>query len=261
MIRMIASDMDGTLLRDGAQELSPRMFRILERLCRRDILFTAASGRQYANLRNLLGPFSDRAAYICENGAFAVYQGQIICRASMDRALGQALMKDIQETDGCEIQLSGVETAYIQPKDPSYVRYLTYTLKNRITQVEDIFSTKEPYIKISAYVHGDHTREYLERFREKWGDTFTLASTCDHWIDFIPPGIHKGKAMEALMERTGISREETMAFGDNYNDLELLACAAESYAVDTAKPEVIAASRHVCRLVEDVLEAFLDAPF
>ena len=45
-----------------------------------------------------------------------------------------------------------------------------------------------------------------------------------------------------------------MAFGDNYNDLELLQCAAESYAVSDGKPEVIAACRHTCCSVEDVLE-------
>lgn len=259
MIKMIASDMDGTLLRNGAQALSGRMPRILEGLYERGILFTAASGRQYANLRNLLGSFADKAAYICENGAFAVYRGQIIYKAVMDRALGQSLMRDIQAAKDCEIQLSGVETAYIQPKSPAYTDYLVHELKNRVTVVEDIFSTREDYIKISAYVHGSRTEEWLARFREKWGGVFTLASTCDHWIDFIPPDIHKGKAMRALMEAVQIKKEEVMAFGDNYNDLELLSCAAESYAVDTAKPEVIAACRHVCSLVEDVLEGLLEA--
>ena len=200
MIKMIASDMDGTLLRNGAQSLSTRMPRILEGLYERGILFTAASGRQYANLRNLLGSFADKAAYICENGAFAVYRGQIIYKAVMDRALGQSLMRDIQAAKDCEIQLSGVETAYIQPKSPAYTDYLVHELKNRVTVVEDIFSTREDYIKISAYVHGSRTEEWLARFREKWGGVFTLASTCDHWIDFIPPDIHKGKAMRDLME-------------------------------------------------------------
>ena len=82
-----------------------------------------------------------------------------------------------------------------------------------MTVVEDIFSTREDYIKISAYVHGSRTEEWLARFREKWGGVFTLASTCDHWIDFIPPDIHKGKAMRALMEAAQIKKEEVMAFG------------------------------------------------
>ena len=257
MVRLIASDIDGTLLRNGARSLSPRMFPILQKLKDRGSLFAAASGRQYANLQRLLGPMADSAAYICENGAFAVLQGRIIYKAVLDRALGQALMADIQNTEGCEVQLSGVHTAYIHAKDPAYTWHLKNVLKNNITEVEDLFSTEEDYIKISAYVHGDKTEERLAYFKERWSDKFLLASTCDHWIDFISPDIHKGHAMKALMEVLGVSRDEAMAFGDNYNDLEMLSCASESYAVDTAKPEIIAACKYTCSSVEDVLEAYL----
>ena len=254
MIRLIASDMDGTILRDGAQTLPPRIIPILHGLIGQGFLFTAASGRQYANLRRLMGPLSDDVDYVCENGAFAVHKGEIIYKAVLDRELGQELMADILAVPDCEVQLSGVDTAYIQPKRPAYTEHLRNVLKNNITEVDDIFSTSEDYIKISAYVHGDKTEEYMEQFKERWSSRFTLASTCPHWIDFIPPGIHKGHAMKALMDTLGISGKEVMAFGDNYNDLELLACADESYAVSTAKPEVIAACRHTCEYVEDVLE-------
>ncbi|HIZ43411.1 MAG TPA: HAD family hydrolase [Firmicutes bacterium] len=257
MIRLIASDMDGTILKNGAQSLSPRMHALLAELIERGIIFVAASGRQYANLKRLLGPLADRADYICENGAFAVHNGRIIYKAVLDRALGQELMRDIWAREGCEIQLSGIDTAYIQAKDPSYTHHLRYVLKNDITEVDDIFSTTEDYIKISAFVHGDKTQERFREFQERWGSQFTLACTCDHWIDFIPPGINKGHAMHALLDILKIPREEIMAFGDNYNDLELLQCAAESYAVSDGKPEVIAACRHTCCSVEDVLEEFL----
>ncbi len=257
MIRLIASDIDGTILRNGAQTLPPRMPALLQGLIRKGLLFVAASGRQYANLQRLMGAAASDVDYICENGAFAVHKGKIIYKSVMDRALGRELMADILSVPDCEVQLSGINTAYIKPKRPAFTEHLKYVLKNNITEVEDLFSTQEDYIKISAYVHGEKTEEYMEGFQKRWGRYFTLASTCPHWIDFIPPGIHKGYAMEALMEALGISKEETMAFGDNYNDLELLACAKESYAVSTAKPELIAACRHTCQYVEDVLERLL----
>lgn len=259
MIRLIASDMDGTILKNGAQVLPPRMFPILEELKKRGILFVAASGRQYANLRRLLGPMADSADYICENGAFTVHKGEIIYKSVLNRELGKELMRDIWATEGCEIQLSGIETAYIQAKDPSYTWHLKHILKNNITEVDDIFNTSEDYIKISAFVHGDKTIQRFEEFSERWKGTFSLACTCDHWIDFIPPGINKGRAMQELMDALKISRNEVMAFGDNFNDLELLSCAAESYAVSDGKPEVIAACRHTCDFVEDVLENFLNS--
>ena len=48
MIRLIASDLDGTLLKNGAQMLSPEIFELIPALKKRGIHFVAASGRQYA---------------------------------------------------------------------------------------------------------------------------------------------------------------------------------------------------------------------
>lgn len=56
MIKLIASDLDGTLLKNGAQEPNPRIYDIIKRLKEKGIRFTAASGRQHYNLRLLFEP-------------------------------------------------------------------------------------------------------------------------------------------------------------------------------------------------------------
>ena len=56
MIKLIASDLDGTLLLNGAQDLPEEMFDLIPRLKKAGILFAAASGRQYANMRRLFAP-------------------------------------------------------------------------------------------------------------------------------------------------------------------------------------------------------------
>ena len=50
-IRLIACDLDGTLLLNGAQRLEPKIFTLIRELTRKGIYFAAASGRQYTNLR------------------------------------------------------------------------------------------------------------------------------------------------------------------------------------------------------------------
>ncbi|MEM5781397.1 MAG: HAD-IIB family hydrolase, partial [Lawsonibacter sp.] len=69
MIRLIASDIDGTLLQNGATEIAPAIFREIDRLRTKGILFCPASGRQYHSLRRLFAPVADELAYVCENGA------------------------------------------------------------------------------------------------------------------------------------------------------------------------------------------------
>ena len=53
MIKLVASDLDGTLLQNGAQALNPSIFPVIQKLQKKGIHFVAASGRQYWNLRNL----------------------------------------------------------------------------------------------------------------------------------------------------------------------------------------------------------------
>ncbi len=258
MIRLVVSDMDGTILRNGAQELPPRMVPIIQRLHDKGILFVAASGRQYNGLQHLLGPVASICDYICENGAMALHNGEVIYKALFDHDLGNALMEDIWRHKDCEIQLSAPEAVYIQAKDPYFAWHVKNVLRNITIETDNIFETGAEYIKISAYVHGNHTLEYMEEFREKWGKHFLLASTCEHWIDFIPDNIHKGSALKALLDHTGIRADEVISFGDNYNDIEMLAASGDSYAIADAVPELKQIAHHTCESVEDVLEQLLD---
>ena len=70
-IRLIASDIDGTLLQNGRTEITPQLFSQVRALKERGIIFCAASGRQHGSLRKLFQPVETEIYYICENGAIA----------------------------------------------------------------------------------------------------------------------------------------------------------------------------------------------
>ena len=77
MIRLIASDLDGTLVSGNMASLPESFPKIIGQLKERGIIFAAASGRQYHNLHQLFAPVKDDIAYICENGALTIYQGEV----------------------------------------------------------------------------------------------------------------------------------------------------------------------------------------
>ena len=77
MIKLIASDMDGTVLRNGAQELPEGFTDLILRLKDCGIHFVAASGRQYQNLRRLFGPIQNEISYIAENGSLCTHEGKV----------------------------------------------------------------------------------------------------------------------------------------------------------------------------------------
>ena len=76
MIKLIASDLDGTLLLNHAQSLNPGTAELIHELTKQGRIFAAASGRQYPNLYRLFHGVEDEIAYICENGALVMYQGR-----------------------------------------------------------------------------------------------------------------------------------------------------------------------------------------
>ena len=66
MIKLVATDIDGTLLQSGEREVPEAVFVQIDRLLKKGILFAAASGRQYSNLKNLFAPKAEEMTFLCE---------------------------------------------------------------------------------------------------------------------------------------------------------------------------------------------------
>lgn len=257
MIKLIASDLDGTLLQNGAQALEPRIFGQIKRLKEKGILFVASSGRQYANLRRLFEPVCDDIAYICENGCLSFYQGKKIHKATMEREVGQRLMRAILEKESAEVLLSGEETCYMQPKQESFYQHVKYVVKNNVTRVDDIFSVQEDYFKISIYDEEDFV-ESEKMWHDQFDEKLTVVTSGIIWLDFMPKGVNKGVAMKKLQEYLGIAPDECMAFGDNYNDIEMLDSVKYNFVMENAPEEIKKMTKYHTSQVEDTLERLLN---
>lgn len=256
MVRLIASDLDGTLLRNGAQGLTPEALRLIGKLLERGILFAPASGRQYPNLRRMFSPYWHEMLFICENGALTMHHGAALSTIPLERETGEALIRDILSHDDCEVMLSGRETSYLCPRRRSYSDFVVYTMKNTVTIVDDLFSVDEEFLKVSAYVHGDGAARAAHAFIEKWGDTVATAVSGAAWIDFT--AANKGMAIGTVAERLGIHKEEMMAFGDNFNDVEMLEAVGRPCLMDTADPALLGRFPCHCSSVEGALRALLE---
>lgn len=256
MIKLVASDLDGTLLQNGAQSLTDVQIDSIKRLIDKGIIFVAASGRQYPNLQRLFAPVKDDIAYICENGALVMYKGEVLHKTNIERKLGEEILMDIYNRDGCEILLSGMNTSYLQPKTEAYVDRMANIVKNNVTVVEDILSVKEDYLKISVYEkEGIHKSE--DYFQNKWNSKVTVVTSGNEWLDMITLDTNKGNAIKVLQDKLNISFEESAALGDNYNDIEMLDAVNYSFAMTTAKPDIIKASKYTSDTVESVLEKII----
>jgi len=229
MIKLIACDMDGTLL-DSKKRLPRDLFSVLQSLRARGTDFAVASGRQYASLRRdfeALVPhilFIDPLAPACLPEIIRVARTltrvyPVLCRADcalIERSASEAFI---------------AETRRYYPS---------------VAVVDDLMdhAGADDVCKVAFYDEDDAQTHELPVLQSALSGELAVILSGEHWVDVMKPGVHKGRAMRALQEQMGISPEACMAFGDYLNDIELLEAVGESYAMANAHPDLLRVARH-----------------
>lgn len=256
MIKLIVSDVDGTLLINGNTEIPANTIDMINRLQEQGVRFAVASGRQYANLKKLFKNVTREIIYICSNGALVIYKGKILNKSPLNRMLGMEIMYDIWNQGECEILLSGKDISYIMPKKMSYFHYLENVIGNRCQLVNDFNDVTEDFLKVSAY-NEYGIDSYSKYFIQKWGndigDRVNIAVSGKCWIDFTNRFSNKGNAVAFISNKLKISNENIMTFGDSYNDLEMFEQSYFSYAMQHADTKIKQSARHITPDVESIL--------
>ncbi len=247
MIKLIASDVDGTLIKDSTPDLYPEMVEAIRRLKEKGILFCAASGRQYESLRNVFREVADDIAYIAENGAHIRYQNRNISVTPMKRKHIEGIMAMLRPYYGeCETVISTANGSLVESKNQEFIDLLTYGYHNTFRQVEDVLKEEDEIIKIAVY-RKNSIRDLGERlFIPAWSSKVKACMAGEEWVDFMDRSVDKGNGLKILEEHLGIRKEESMAFGDNNNDVGMMLAAGTSYAVANAVDEVKKAAGNVC---------------
>lgn len=259
MIKLVASDLDGTLLLNGAQQLPQEIFSIIKKLKKLGILFVAASGRQYANMKLLFEPVWRDMAFICENGAIAVQDDTLLYSDVFEPKLVQEIVRTVYNREGAEFSCSTKDYYYIRPKTESYVKLMTETVKTNCKIINDFSEITEPCIKLAVYESNGMTEEAIRFWRERFSDKCTVVTSGNAWLDFIPFGTNKAKGIRKFQEILDIRPEECLTFGDEYNDIEMLKSVPYGVAMKHAKEGVRAAANYQTARVEDILEKLIDA--
>lgn len=124
--------------------------------------------------------------------------------------------------------------------------------------VDDLLTVKGPFLKIAfANMTSRRTTDCLKELQEKFSSEIKVVTSGNIWIDFIVPGCNKGSALRNLMDLFGITPEECVAFGDQYNDVEMLETVGMGYAMSNAAPGIAGHAKYITDSVEEVLEDIL----
>ena len=255
MIKFIASDLDGTLLLNGAQEVDRSFFDVIDKISYKKCIFAPASGRQMVSLQRLFAPVADELLYIAENGALVKYKDETIAKTPVDRKLAMDIIEDVINMPNCEVLVSGEKTAYIKPKSDEYRYRMTKVINYHTTLVDDFSQIDEDILKVAVCDLSGivNSKDY---FMSKWKDLSAVTVSGDLYIDFMDKSVNKGMAVKQVQQYFGITKDVCMAFGDNFNDIEMLDEVTYSYAMEKAVPEVKAHANYITANVEKILRQY-----
>ncbi|MFT6987273.1 MAG: Cof subfamily protein (haloacid dehalogenase superfamily) [Psychromonas sp.] len=235
-IKFIAADMDGTLL-DNEGCLSPDFFELFQQLEQREIMFAAASGRQYYSLLNIFYQVKDRIMFIAENGTLVMHQGKELYSCTIDTDSIHRIIKEARLIKGAHIVLCGKKSAYIETQAPHAIEEIK-KYYHRCDYVKDLLAVEDQFIKV-AICHFDGLQELVyPPIYEKFNANHKVVVSAKIWLDVMNIKASKGDAIKHLQETLKFSFEQTMSFGDYFNDIEMLQASFHSYAVENAHEKV-----------------------
>lgn len=242
MIKLICSDIDGTLVKDGSIHMNPEVFDVILKLKEKGIHFAAASGRQAASIEKVFEPIKEKIFYIAENGGYIGCYGRVLFVQTIEKQKLVSIVEELRALGDCDIMLSGPRYSYTDSKNPEFLNLLLNEYHYEIKQIDDVLQNDDEIVKISTFRTHD-VEAYVKPVVEHWKDKMQIAVAGALWVDFMELNVNKGSAIRELQEALSITREETMAFGDQINDIQMLESAYYSYAVANARPETKAAAR------------------
>ena len=249
MIKLVATDVDGTLVKDSSPEIYPEMIEMIKKLREKDIIVCIASGRQYSSIARMFGEIKDDLIFIAGNGAHIKCRGVDMNVVKMDRALAEELAAELRELRAqgeCDLIYEAPGLTYMESDNEEFIHIIKDLYRNDTLLVDDALKECQDIVKISAFKRPSIRKLGEERLVPEWKDRLKATMAGEDWVDFMDKSVDKGNALKTIQDFFHITPEETMVFGDNNNDIGMLDIAAESYAVETAPDAVKAHAAHIC---------------
>ena len=251
-IRLIAFDLDGTFLDDN-KHIPPANLRALERAAEKGALLVPATGRICAGLPEPLRTLPFMRWYITANGSY-VYdakEDRAVARAEVE--LGRALefyeaADEMGVLYDCYQDNWGYMTQWMRDEalrtiPNPHVRTLISTLRSPVPELKAFLREKGGGVqKLQLYIldHEQRVRA-LEELPKRFAD-LSFSTSMPFNIEVNAQNATKGQALRTLCDALGLDIRQTMAFGDDTNDLDLLRMAGLGVAMENANPAVKAAA-------------------
>ena len=242
-VKLIASDMDGTLLDENGQ-VPPETFGLILALREHGVRFVASSGRRYDRLCDFFSPVKDRMDFVASNGAQVFADGVQIDREVYSHLAIRRLAKTVAMFPNMHLALFDRTKSYLLDDEDKFVREVDKDLPN-VERIYELPSPQVSIIKASIFCDDGNVMDNAYVLQRELGGLFTFAPSGSSYIDAMQPGISKASGIAQVMEYHGIDASEVMAFGDAMNDYEIIRFVGTGCAMANGRPALRAVADRV----------------
>lgn len=260
--KLIAADMDGTLL-DDEYRVRPELLAAIEKCRDRGIEMVIATGRLYPSALPYVNELGVKLPVIASNGAVVKDPGtsELLYHMPVDKDLAVEALR-LTKTETAQ-RFVNIRDTFYTDTDVEISRKYSEALNTpfvRVQPLEDVI-TEDPTMVVIRD-RDDEIARLTGVLRQKLGDKVYLANSKPFFLDVNNRNISKGAALTWLCEKLKLDLSEVIAVGDGWNDLEMFKAAGIGAAVANAPDDLKKSADYVCSSqsyqgVIEIIEKFL----
>lgn len=251
MIKLIVTDMDRTFLNSQGTFDQDLFQQAQAMMHQQGISFAPCTGKQCERVEELFGTQAHDMWILGDSATRIKHQQSFVYESLLSNVVGLTMIEALERIDATHTIIACTKhAAYVKASISKEEYQIVRGSYAKVEAVESFSTITAPFIKITVhdrYGNGVKTREQLYPFQH---EAYMVVS--EHtWIDITNADVNKGTTARQLQHLLNVTPEQTMVFGDGYNDLELLDAGAYSFAVRNAYPEVREAANYIIRSNDD----------
>ena len=251
MIKLVLSDMDGTFLNNNG-DFNRELYNDVKKIMKeKGVVFAPVTGKQCERIEELFGDDADDLWILGDSATRIKHNKKFVYESLLSNKLGLEIIHLLEEISLEHTIIACTRNgAVIKDNIPSEEAAIVRKSYAQVRKVSSFSEITEDFVKITIHDPLYRCMETREKLAIFFDHAYIVASEpC--WIDIANANVHKGTTVEHLQRLLNVTPEETMAFGDGYNDLELMASATYSFAVRNAVKEIKDAANFITRSNEE----------
>ena len=244
MIKLIAIDMDGTLL-NSKKELLDETKQYFKNFHNKntETLLVLCTGRPETGIRPYLkdlGYLEENHYIISQNGAniYESQTGKRLMDAFVDSAAIQKWI-ELGKKHGISVMGAGVDYYYSFDEDPTeWMEFDVKLVSGKLKRIPTKESLNTDFYKILLMGDEEQLNEFETFIPQEWRDEFYVVRSQKYLVEVLTKGVNKAFGLEKLAQKLNIEPSEIAAIGDAANDIEMLEYAGLAIAMGNASEEV-----------------------